>query len=478
MTKKLISAMLAFSLSTAMTTAFAFDTGETSAEYEYLDKVSGFAAEMYIDDTVTKEDIMKMGFDKLLEQNPDLVEKVLKLGFSSLDDYSEFYTYPEFQKFLNDLNHTYYGIGVVIQKEGDYVNIVRCLDEGSAQAAGIQGGDKIISINGESVIGETLDTVQSLIVGELGTEVNITVLRDGTEYNYTLIRRPVSTETVGYSILEGNVAYVEMLNFASSTAGEFEDVLDELKGLGVTNIILDLRDNPGGYLSAAIEIGRMIVPKGLLIQTMYRQEENNQNFYSELENPEFKFAVLVNQNTASSAEILSAAIQDSGVGVLVGQQTFGKALIQEMITLPDGCAFKLTTGKYLTRNGKDINKVGITPDYEITNPKQQITTSRYTQFDYKTKCRLGDKNDFVRAAKERLYLLGYGITAINDDFNDELFNAVLKFQADSGLFAYGVLDITTQTQLENKFAQLEETVDMQFIKAYQLFGGTEEMLYK
>ena len=89
MTKKLISAMLAFSLSTAMTTAFAFDTGETSAEYEYLDKVSGFAAEMYIDDTVTKEDIMKMGFDKLLEQNPDLVEKVLKLGFSSLDDYSE-----------------------------------------------------------------------------------------------------------------------------------------------------------------------------------------------------------------------------------------------------------------------------------------------------------------------------------------------------------------------------------------------------
>lgn len=478
MMKKFISAAAAVSIIFSGTYAFAYDVGEMSPEYEYFDKVSGFAAEMFIDESITKEDVMQMGLNKLLQTYPELVEPLLKAGFSSLDDYSDFYTYNEFRTYLNDLNHTFYGIGVVIQKEGDYVKVVRCLDDGTAVEAGIQSEDKIIKINGEDVVGQTIDTVQSMIVGELGTEVTITVLRGTEEYTYTLKRNPVSTETVGYAILEGNIAYVEILNFASTTSNEFYDVLSELKGLGVKNIILDLRDNPGGYLKTAVEIGEMIVPKGVIVQTMYRQEEYNQTFYSDLENPEFEFAVLVNGNTASAAEILSAAIQDSGVGVLVGEITYGKALIQEMITLQDGCAFKITTGKYLTRNGNDINKKGITPDYELVNPKQQITTSRYTQFDYKTKWRLGDKGEGVRAAKERLALLGYQITSIDDIFNEETAAAVSKFQQDAGLFPYGVLDITTQVQMENKFAQLEETVDMQLIKAYQLFGGKEEDLYK
>lgn len=244
------------------------------------------------------------------------------------------------------------------------------------------------------------------------------------------------------------------------------------------NIILDLRDNPGGYLNTAVEIGRMVVPQGIIVQTMYRQEENNEIFYSDLEEPDFEFAVLVNGNTASAAEILSAAIQESGVGVLVGETTFGKALIQELIPLGDGSAFKLTTGKYLTRNGNDINKVGITPDYELANAKQKITTSKYVQFDYKTKWKNGDNGDGVKAAKQRLYLLGYKISSIDSVFNEETANAVLNFQADSGLYPYGVLDITTQVKLENKFAELDETVDMQLIQAYKLFGGNEEDLYK
>lgn len=478
MTKKIISLFAAVTLLISGSTVFAYDVGEMSSEYEYFEKVSGFAAEMYIDESITKEDIMQMGLSKLLENDPALVEKILKAGFSSLDDYSEYYTYSEYRTFLNDINHTFYGIGVVIQKEGDYVKIVRCLDDGSAGEAGLQTDDKIVNVDGTDVVGQTLDMVQSLVIGELGTEVTITVLRGNDEYTYTLQRRPVSNETVGYAVLEGNVAYVEILNFASATASEFYDTLEELKGLGVTKIILDLRNNPGGYLKTAVDIGQMIVPKGIIVQTMYRQEEYNQVFESELENAEFEFAVLVNGNTASAAEVLSAAIQESGVGVLVGETTFGKALIQEIITLGDGSAFKLTTGKYLTRNGNDINKVGIVPDYEIANAKQKITTSRYTQFDYKTKWRVGDKGEGIKAAKERLALLGYKITSIDDIFNDELTEAVAKFQSDAGLFPYGVIDITTQVQMENKFAELDENVDMQLIKAYQLFGGKEEDLYK
>ncbi len=478
MIKKMISALSVVLAITMSSSALAYDIGETSGEYNYFDRISGFAAEMYIDETITKEDIMKMGLNKLLESNPELVEEIVKAGFSSLDDYSDYYTPKEFRTFLNDINHTFYGIGVVIQKEGDYVNIVRTLDDGSAKEAGIQGGDKIIKVNGENVVGETLDIVQSKVIGELNTEVTITVLRGNQEYTYTMKRRPVSSETVGYAILEGNVAYVEVINFASSTGKEFYDTLEELKGLGVKEIILDLRDNPGGYLAAAIEMGRQIVPKGVIVDTMYRQSENNQTFYSDLENPEFKFAVLVNENTASAAEVLSAAIQESGVGILVGQRTFGKGLIQEMVSLMDGSGFKITTGKYLTRNGNDVNKVGITPDKDVSNIKRQITTSRYTQFDYKTKWRLGDTGEGIKAAKERLALLGYEITETSDTFTKELDAAVRKFQSDAGLFPYGVIDITTQVQMENKFALLDEVVDLQLIRAYEHFGGSEEKLYK
>lgn len=476
--KRLIALAAAVGLCGTGLVAKAYDVGEMSDEYRYFDKVSGYAAEMYIDETLTKEDVMQLGLNKLLKNNPELVDEILKAGFSSLDNYSDFYTYSEFKSYVNDLNHTFYGIGVVIQKDGDYVKIVRCLDGGSAVEAGIKGDDKIIRVDGVNAVGETLDTVQAMVVGELGTEVSITVLRGSEEYTYTMQRRPVSNETVGYAMLEGNVAYIEILNFALTTADEFNDTLDELKGMGVKNIILDLRDNPGGYLRIAVDMAKRVVPKGVIVQTMYRQEEYNQTFYSDLEDTEFEFVVLVNENTASAAEILSAAMAESGAATLVGERTFGKALIQEMINLPDGCAFKLTTGKYLTRNGVDINKVGITPEYEIANPKQKITTSRYTQFDYTTKWRTGETGDGVKAAKQRLRLLGYEISSIDNFFDDELAAAVSKFQADEGLFPYGVLDRTTQVRMENKFAELDETVDMQLITAYKMFGGTEEDLYK
>ena len=456
----------------------AYELGEMSAEYEYFEKVCGFASEMFIDATLTKEELMQLGLNKLLESDPTLVDKILKAGISALDDYSDYYTYEEHMDFFNNINHTFYGIGVVIQKVGDYVEIVRCLDDGSAGEAGLKTNDKIFKVDGKDVTGATLDEVQNLVIGELGTVVNIAILRNGEEITYNLERRPVSNETVGYAILEGNIAYVEILNFAASTALEFYDTIEELKGLGVTQIILDLRDNPGGYLQTAIDIGNMVVPKGTIVQTMYRQAEYNQVHESSLEKAEFEFVVLVNGNTASAAEILSAAIQESGVGVLVGETTFGKGLIQELISLGDGSAIKITTGKYLTRNGNDINLKGIVPDHEMANARQKITTSRYTQFDYKTKWRLGDNGEGVKAAKERLSLLGYKITSIDTIYNQELYDAVSKFQSDRGLCPYGVLDITTQVQMENKFAELDEPVDMQLIKAYQLFGGTEEDLYK
>ncbi len=478
MIRKIMSGVLAVTLVFGSTLSYAFDVGELSAEYQYMDKVSGFAAEMFIDETLTKDDIIKMGLDKFLDDHPEYVEEILKNGFSSLDDYSEYYNFNDYRQYVNDINHTFYGIGVVIQKNGDYVEVVRCLDDGSAKEVGMQAGDKLSNVNGVDCKGKNIDEVQDLVIGELGTKVTIIVLRGDRELTYTLERRPVSSETVYYSVLEGDIGYIEVINFAANTSGEFEMALDELKDLGVSKIIIDLRDNPGGYLRTAVEIARLIVPKGTIVRTIYRMEEYNSIYESDLEEPYFDIVCLVNGNSASASEVLAGAIKDSGVGVLVGETTFGKGLVQEMIPLGDGSAFKLTTGKYLTRNGKDINGVGITPDHELANAKQLITTSNYTQFDYKTKWRLGNSGEGVRAAKERLYLLGYNIDVIDDNFDQNLDDAVRSFQKNAGLFAYGVLDITTQVKMENEFAKLEETVDMQMIKAYTLLGGNKEDLYK
>ena len=258
---------------------------EKSNEYVYMDRIFGHASELYLDETITKEQILEMALDKYLSENPEAVEEILKAGFSSLDEYTEFYTPDEYMNYVNNVNHTFYGIGVIIEKQGDYVEIKQVLEDGSAFISGVQIGDKISKVNGIDMKGRTLDEVQSYVVGELNSSVDITFLRGEEEILITLIRRPVSSTTVSYLMLEDNIAYVSMVNFAQNTAKEFADTLAELDAQNVEKIILDLRNNPGGYLISAVEIAEMIVPEGIIVQTMYRQSENNEVFYSALEEP-------------------------------------------------------------------------------------------------------------------------------------------------------------------------------------------------
>ncbi len=442
-----------------------------SAEYNYFERMMEYAAELYIDDTVSADQLMQKAFSKLLGEHPELVDEALKYGFGSLDEYSEFYSAEEYDKFLNSINHTFYGIGVVIQKKGDYTEVVRCLDDGGGAKAGVLEGDKIISVDGNSAVGKTIDEVQDMIIGEPDTEVTIEFLRNEQLLTLTIRRQQVASDTVGLSILEGNIAYMQIINFAVDTDKEFGEKLKEIEEKGITNIILDLRDNPGGYLESAVNIAKMIVPEGVIVRTMYRQEENNETFYSQLKNPQYKFVVLVNQNTASAAEVLSGAMQDSGIATLVGETTYGKAVIQSMFRLGDGRAFKLTTGHYLTRNGHEINKVGIEPDEYVINVTQTIDTAQYQEFDYKTKWQVGQSGTSVQGAKERLKVLGFYSGEINDQFDEELEKAVTEFQAAVYLYPYGVLDISTQLRLENIFDELELEADKQMKTAYEMFGG-------
>ena len=316
------------------------------------------------------------------------------------------------------------------------------------------------------------------IVGEIDTQVTITVERNGNVLDLVGTRCAINTATVVGGILNGNIGYIQITTFGSETAQEVRTLLNTFQESEVKKLIIDLRNNVGGLLSSAISISKMLVPKGKIIEVKYRDATLNQNYYSELEKTYYETIILVNENTASSAEIFASAMQDSGAAQIYGTNTFGKGLIQVTYPLNNGSILKMTTGEYLTRSGKQINGEGIEPDVIVRNYKEKIEVGQYTKFTFTDKWSLGNSGEPIVAAKERLYMLGYftGNTT-NDVFNVQLQEALKAYQSKSGLSASGVLDIPTQVKLDETFGSLEKEVDVQLQRAYEAFGGDPNELY-
>ena len=442
-----------------------------SPQYQAVEIVADYASQLFIDESLTQEEVIKDGLSKMLQENPDSLIPFLKTMISSRDPYSEYFTLEEYTDYVNGVNRAFYGIGVIIQKNGDYIEVTGFTKDSPSQKAGIQIGDKIAKVNGTDMFAKNMNEVRSEIMGDLGTAVTITVLRGESLIDYSIIRSMVNETTVECDKFDDNIAYVSVSDMAINTAEEFAEALRQVDSWGIKNIVLDLRNNGGGYLNCAIDIAKMIVPEGLIVKTVYRDNFGNADYYSELKESKYNFIILVNEYTASAAEILASAMQESGAAKLIGKRTYGKAVIQQVYKLVNNSVLKLTVGRYITRNGNEINDVGIVPDEKVSNVANPIDTKKYTQFDYVTKFAVGNKGEGVRAAKERLYLLGYYSGTVDENFDASLEHAVTQFQADAGLYPYGVLDITTQVKIENTFAKLEVLEDFQLERAIELFGG-------
>ncbi len=476
--KRITAAVLSAMMLTS--SAVFADNSEYSGEYQAFEQIAEYIAQRYIDDTVTKEEVMTQGLSRLLEGNDPLLIELLKSTLKSMDDYSEFYTAEEYMKFQQSMEKSFYGIGIIMQMQDDgYVMITDFAEEnGTAEKNGFKIGDKIYKVDGFDVTGLSMDEVRARVIGEENTTVKITVLRDGNEVELETTRVAVHENTVGSGVLEGNIGYMQIVTFNSQTSSQFRENLDFMRESGVKKIILDLRNNTGGLVNAAVEIAQEIVPKGKIIDVKYRQSEYNITYKSTLPKKEFEWIVLVNEHTASSSEILASAMQDSKAAKLVGTKTFGKAVIQNMFPLTNGSVFKLTVGEYVTRNGKKINHTGLTPDVEVENIISSIDTAGYSSFDFKTKVSFGAYSDNVKAAKERLKILGfYKGDASNKVFDGELKEAVSNFQKANDLFSYGVLDIATQVTIDEVFSDIEITTDEQLKKAYSMLGGDVSKLF-
>lgn len=315
-----------------------------------------------------------MAIEQVIEQYylEDADEEALENGIyagmiASLGDpYSTYYSAEELEEMEQEVEGIYYGIGAYVSMDAatNLPVISGVIEDTPAQEADLRSGDIIYMVDGVSTQGMDTTGVVELIRGEENTVVHLTLVRTGeTDYvEVDVTRRKVESPTVNYEMLEGDIAYIQIVEFDKVTTDQFTEALAVCKGSNMKGLILDLRGNPGGSLSVVCEIARKILPEGLIVYTedKYGQkEEFTCDGKNELTVP---MVVLVNGYSASASEILAGAIQDYGKGVLMGTTTFGKGIVQRVISLSDGSAVKLTISNYYTPKGKNIHGVGIEPD--------------------------------------------------------------------------------------------------------------------
>nr|WP_308758284.1 S41 family peptidase [uncultured Anaerotignum sp.] len=264
------------------------------------------------------------------------------------------------------------GIGVEIYAGDDgYIVVSSVTPGGPAEAAGILAEDKITEVDGESITGKTAADVSALVKGEEGTDVTLTIFRESTGevLEKTVTRQDIQVQTVSWRMMDDNIGYISITNFRENTYNQFKEALDTLEAEGMEKLVLDLRNNTGGLVKSAHEIGEELLPEGIMVYTMDKEGNREDTLCDDVYN-DVPMVVLVNGNSASAAEILAGAIQDTGRGELIGTTTFGKGLVQRLFTLPDSSGLNVTIQKYYTPNGTSIHGVGITPDYEVELPEE------------------------------------------------------------------------------------------------------------
>lgn len=245
------------------------------------------------------------------------------------------------------------------------LTVIAPIEDTPAHKAGIKAGDQILKIDGEFTKDITLQDAVNKLRGPKGTPVTITVIREGWEkaQDFTIVRDVIQLKSVKYKILDEKIGYVKLTQFQQRTTQDLEDALATVRKEDITSLILDLRNNPGGLLTGAVEVASQFLPEGKLVVYIKGRSGEKQEFHTiRTRYAEDPMIVLVNEGSASASEIVAGALQDTGRAVVLGTQTFGKGSVQTVIPLSDGSALRLTTARYYTPKGRSIQTTGITPD--------------------------------------------------------------------------------------------------------------------
>jgi carboxyl-terminal processing protease len=319
--------------------------------------------------------------------NREQAYTALRAALEKLNDpYTRFMDPKQFESLSNQTSGELSGVGIRLEvnEETKVLTVVEPIENSPASRAGIQSGDRILSINGKSTKGMTVEEASNLIRGEVGTKVSLQVGRDGKDFVLPLTRARIELATVRYALRQEGarrVGYIRLNEFSSHAAEQMKRAIQDLTAQKVEGFVLDLRGNPGGLLQSSIEISRMWMDKGSIVRTVDRRGNSEEITTNRTALTKLPLVVLVDGNSASSSEILTGALKDNGRATIVGSQTFGKALVQSVHSLADGSGLAVTIAHYYTPNGTDISHKGIAPDIKIDltdEQRQQLSANPKT----------------------------------------------------------------------------------------------------
>ncbi|MCF7794226.1 MAG: S41 family peptidase [Candidatus Cloacimonetes bacterium] len=292
----------------------------------------------------------------------DLIDSAIEGMLDEVDPHTTYFDEFEFDKFTSDTQGEFGGLGISIDKKGDYITVVTPIEGTPAYRMGIMAGDKIIKVDGESVVGVDTSASIKLMRGEPGTKVVITIERPGVdeELDFEIVRDVIKIKSIPYAFkMDNGIGYIRIRQFNANTTSELRDVLDDLENQGIRGLLIDLRFNPGGLLSEAITtVNEFIGKDKRVVFTKGRIPQANQEYFTRYNRMRSGYPVvaLINSGSASAAEIFAGSLQDWDKGLIVGQTSFGKGSVQRLFPLSDGKGLKVTTAKYYINSGRCIHK--------------------------------------------------------------------------------------------------------------------------
>ncbi len=384
--KGLVLGSTAVALSTIAVTGAGIHLSQSQAliqsgPKETIDEVWQIINYQYVDQTFNDTDWLKIRQEYINNAsygNQEDAYKAIREMLGKLEDpYTRFMNPEEFQNMRIDTSGELTGVGIQIAKDEETgrLIVIAPIEDSPAFESGILAQDLIVKIDGTDTKGMDVNDAVKLIRGERGSQVTLTISRNGNERDYNITRERIEIHPVRASIRDtelGKVGYIRLTTFNENAAQDMQRAIKEQEQEGVVGYVLDLRSNPGGLLYSSIDIARMWIDEGTIVSTVDRKGLSERESAKNKALTNKPLVVLVNEGSASASEILSGALQDNKRATLLGTKTFGKGLVQSVRPLGDGSGLAVTIAKYLTPNGRDINKEGIPPDVLVELSEQQL----------------------------------------------------------------------------------------------------------
>jgi carboxyl-terminal processing protease len=420
--------------------------------YATFVKVLSYVRQYYVED---------ISLDKLLTG-------AIKGALGALDPYSTYFAKQDFQGFLDTtISGTFVGIGVVIEQKNNGIVIVSPIKGSPADLAGLKAGDMIIEVDGTNLKDVAVDDVSKLIRGQAGTTVKIKVRKvAGDMLEIPIVRATIKMETVESDIIDNNqVGIIRLSRFTESTAADLGAAFQDLKSRGAKGYVIDLRDNPGGLLTSAIDVLRYLQPKGAAVNIVARDGRVN-TIDSGTDQTIPPLVMLINGGSASASEIVAGSVRDYGTAYIMGAKSYGKGSVQQIFDLGDGDGMKVTIARYMTPYKNKIDGIGVTPDELV--PEDWDEPAKAPPYVLSKDFKTGDTGTAVDSLERSLVALGY-LKSASGKYGPALVEAIQKFQKGQSLSLTGSVNTETATRINHELAVLGKGgMDRQTWEAVQM----------